>query len=453
MKLLTIVKHNPIVFALACLAAFATVFVSESSYWRSVKTHDQLSTAGAARMNISDLQQGFLDAETGQRGYLLTGRKEYLQPYHLALTKIDEAFRSLDRHYGGSPEFGEVVAKLHALKDTKLSEIALTIQLREEGKAQAATQFVLSNIGKEKMDAIRSLSRELQEREELTLAQGRTDMLHALLMQRMGVAVFSVLSLLALVLYMRQTYAFESQQEQVRRMVQDKRDRLEIEVAQRTAQLTELTHHLQTAREDERSRLARNLHDDLGALLTSAKLDAARIKPRLASAAPEALELLAHLVNTLNSSVALGRRIVEDLRPSSLGNLGLVATLEILTREFTEQTGIEVSCTLEPVALEATAELMVFRLVQEGLTNITKYASASHVWVSLTTREGQVEISVRDDGLGFDTSVPSKSAYGLMGMRFRVMAEGGSLTLESAPGKGTLIRATLPPAVSGAAQL
>ena len=367
MKLLTIVKHNPIVFALACLAVLVTLFVSESSYWRSVKALDQLSAVGAARIDSS------------------------------------------------------------------------------------GTPAALSGIAQEKKDDSRTLSHELQEREQLTLTRGRSEMLHALLMQRLGVAVFSVLSLLALFLYMRQTYAFESQQEQVRRLVQGERDRLEIEVVQRTAQLTELTHHLQTAREDERSRLARNLHDDLGALLTSAKLDAARIKPRLANAAPEALDLLAHLVDTINSSVALGRRIIEDLRPSSLGNLGLVSTLDILTREFTQQTGVEVSCTLESVALEATAELMVFRLVQEALTNITKYASASHVWVSLSTRGGQVEISVRDDGLGFDTSVPSKSAYGLMGMRFRVKAEGGSLTLESALGQGTLIRATLPPTSSEAA--
>ena len=132
-------------------------------------------------------------------------------------------------------------------------------------------------------------------------------------------------------------------------------------------------------------------------------------------------------------------------REDDMGNLGLVATLEILTREFTQQTDIEVSCALESVALSATAELMVFRLVQEALTNITKYAGASHVWVNLATRDSQVEISVRDDGRGFDTAVPSKSAYGLMGMRFRVQAEGGVLMLESAPGRGALIRAILPP--------
>ena len=122
----------------------------------------------------------------------------------------------------------------------------------------------------------------------------------------------------------------------------------------RTAQLTELTHHLQTAREDERHRLARDLHDELGALLTSAKLDAARIRSRLAGTAPEALERLAHLVATLNSSIALGRRIIEDLRPSTLSNLGLVATLEILAREFAERSGIAGRIARwQPVQLEA----------------------------------------------------------------------------------------------------
>jgi len=213
----------------------------------------------------------------------------------------------------------------------------------------------------------------------------------------------------------------------------------------RTVQLTELTHHLQTAREDERHRLARNLHDDLGALLTSAKLDAARIKSRLADRAPEALELLAHLVSTLNSGIALGRSIIEDLRPSALSNLGLVATLEILTREFAENSGVEVHCALDPVELEVSAELMVYRLVQEAITNITKYARAQHVWVRLATDNGLVEVSVRDDGVGFDTSVQPRSAYGLVGMRFRVEAAGGTLALVSAPGQGTLIQVKLTP--------
>ena len=138
------------------------------------------------------------------------------------------------------------------------------------------------------------------------------------------------------------------------------------------------------------------------------------------------------------------RRIVEDLRPSALSNLGLVATLEILAREFAERSGVEVHCVLAPVKLEPDAELVVYRLVQEAITNISKYAKAKHVWVGLAARGGKVEVSVRDDGVGFDTSAQPPSAYGLVGMRFRVEAEGGTMAVVSAPGQGTLIEVKLP---------
>ena len=266
-----------------------------------------------------------------------------------------------------------------------------------------------------------------------------------LLLAGLAAVVSVIISLLALFMYWRQRSMIDKLRQELQRTIQAGRDRLETEVSLRTVQLTELTHHLQTAREDERHRLARNLHDDLGALLTSAKLDAARIKSRLADRAPEALELLAHLVSTLNSGIALGRSIIEDLRPSALSNLGLVATLEILTREFAEISGVEVHCELEPVELEVSAELMVYRLVQEAITNITKYARAQNVWVRLATDNGQVEVSVRDDGVGFDTRVQPRSAYGLVGMRFRVEAEGGTMALLSAPGQGTLIQVKLTP--------
>jgi signal transduction histidine kinase len=438
------VKSSRIVFPLACLAAVAMMFISEGSYWQSVRTLDKLWSMMAARTNIADLHRGILDAETGQRGYLLTGRREHLRPYVDALRDIDESFESLERYYGDEQKPLDVLKQLRNLTETKVSELALTIHLREEGRLDPSKELVLTDIGREKMDAIRTLSAELMAIEASKIEAGRTRIYHTLMLSRFGMAALSAISLLALFMYLRQSFALKKQEQEVKRVVQVERDRLEIEVIQRTAQLSELTRHLLTAREDERSRLARNLHDDLGSLLTSAKLDAARIKSRLAGRAPEALELLAHLVDTLNAGIALGRRIIEDLRPSALSNLGLVATLEILAREFAEHSGVEVHCDLESVELEATAELMIYRLVQEAITNITKYARASHVWVSLATRNDQVSVSVRDDGLGFDTTLRPNSVYGLVGMRFRVEAEGGTLTLESSSGRGTRIEAKLP---------
>jgi signal transduction histidine kinase len=294
------------------------------------------------------------------------------------------------------------------------------------------------------MEAIRTRVTALLTAQARQADAGRDALYDTLLGRRVGMALLTAISLLALYLFLRRTEELKQQEQRLTDVVQTERDRLELEVGQRTAQLTELARHLQTAREDERNRLARNLHDELGSLLTSAKLDAARIKSRLAGKAPEALERLAHLVQTLNQSIALGRSIIEDLRPSTLGNLGLVATLEILAHDFAEQSGIVVECALSPVKLDAHAELMVYRVVQEAITNISKYAGARHVWVSLAANAGQVVVSVRDDGVGFDVAAPVKSAFGLLGMRFRVEAEGGQLTLASAPGQGTQVQVTLP---------
>lgn len=221
------------------------------------------------------------------------------------------------------------------------------------------------------------------------------------------------------------------------------RRRLEDEVARRTTQLTELAQHLQMAREDERQRLARDLHDELGALLTSAKLDAARIRSRLGEGMPEARERLAHLVQTLDQVIELKRRITEDLRPSALAHLGLAATLDILAREFSERSGLPVRCALRPVALPPAAELVVYRLVQEAITNISKHAGARAVWIDLTERDGRAVVSVRDDGSGFDRAA-HPSGHGLVGMRFRAEAALGRLCVSSTPGAGTLVELSLP---------
>lgn len=453
MAVTTHVRRNPIVFALACGAAIAMVIISEGSHWRSMRTLDRLGMMAGASSNVQGLQQSLLDAETGQRGYLLTGRAEHLQPYRQALQDIEGNFGFLDRYYGGEPASAAVLDQLHTLTAAKLAALAASIDKRQAGPEGLGGEFMLTDIDRVQMNAIRALAAELLQHEEQRVEAGRDDLQRTLTISRVGIAALSAISLLALTLYLQQSAALKAQQLALKQTVQAERDRLDAEVRRRTAQLTELTHHLQTAREDERHRLARNLHDELGALLTSAKLDAARIRSRLAGSAPEALERLAHLVETLNQSIALGRSIIEDLRPSTLGNLGLVVTLEILAREFAESSGVEVACTLAPVLLDAHAELMVYRLVQEALTNIGKYAKARHVRIELGSQDGHVTVSVRDDGVGFDPARPANSAYGLVGMRFRVEAEGGALTVESAPGQGTQLRVSLPSGRADAVEL
>lgn len=437
-------KSSWVTFSLACAMVLVLLFFNEIAFRQAFKTLDRLGQLGAARTSIQELSRSIVDAETGQRGYLVTGRKVYREPYDNALKKIGETFTFLSDYYRAEPARREILDKLRLASDIRLSELALTIERFDNGNADAAREIVLSDIGKEQMETIRRLSGELLDYETRKIAVGRAEVYQLLQTDRIGVAVFGLLSLLGLLMYLRQNSKLWTQQRELQTAVQIERDRLEVEVINRTAQLTELADHLQNAREDERHRLARNLHDDLGALLTSVKLDAARIRSRLLVSSPENLELLQHMLASVNDAISLGRRIIEDLRPSALSNLGLVHALEILAQEFVNQSAIKVHKSLEPAKLSSNAELVVYRLVQEAITNISKYAKAANVWIDLQQHDDHVEVTVRDDGIGFDTEKSPGSAFGLVGMHYRVAAEGGRLSVVSRPGQGTKIQATLP---------
>ena len=444
LNILARVKRSPFLFPLALIAGLAMVLITETAYLQATRALDETGRIADARDHLQSLLRRTVDAESGQRGFLLTGREQYLDPYRAALDEIHASQRFLRDYYAPLPAQAETMGRMNQALDAKLSELATVMSLYREGRHDAWRELLLLDIGREKMTEIRNLSQTLMDVESDRVASSRRGIYDTLMLHRMGVGAMSAVSLLALFMYLRQTRALEAEQEQRALAVARQRDELEREVAERTRQLTELAQHLQTAREDERSRLARELHDELGALLTAAKLDAARIKSRLGGNSPEAAERLAHLSETLNSGIALKRRIIEDLRPSTLSNFGLVPALEILAREFGERSQLEVFSRLSPVSLKPADELTAYRLVQEAFTNIAKHAQASRVELTLEEQDGGVEVAVRDNGAGFDTTQPTRSAHGLLGMRYRVEAAGGQLTIRSAPGLGTQVSALLP---------
>ena len=300
------------------------------------------------------------------------------------------------------------------------------------------------------MDAIREQAGRLINGATARMEVSQVQVRKSLLLARIGIAGVAMAGLLAFYLYLRQTTALKQAGERQQQVLQQERDLLERQVRDRTASLAELATHLQQVRETERAHLARELHDELGALLTAAKLDVARLKSRLGAPGPEIGQRLQHLTETLNSGIALKRRIIEDLRPSSLSNLGLNASLEILAREFSEHSGIEVTTSLEPVELGESSQLTVYRMVQESLTNVAKYAEAKQVEISMRSYGNHVEVDVKDDGKGFDAALARPSTHGLAGMRHRVEAAGGRLTVVSSTGKGTRISAVLPSSVDRA---
>ena len=201
--------------------------------------------------------------------------------------------------------------------------------------------------------------------------------------------------------------------------------------------LADLATYLQQMREQERGDLARELHDELGALLTCAKLDVAGLKSRLTGASTDTEQRLQHLGEMITQGIAFSRRVVEGLHPSSLANLGLTASLDILARDFGKNSGIKTATHLEEADIDDATQLTVYRVVQESLNNASKYAQASDARIVLLDCGSDIVMTVRDNGKGFDTSALGTSSHGLAGMRHRVESCGGEFTVNSAPGGGT----------------
>lgn len=437
-------RRLAVLLPLAVLAAALVIGLNEAAYRESVRSLDHLGDRGHARLQIQALLRRLIELETGQRGYLLTGRAEYLQPVDGARADVDGAVAWLERYYSSDAEAAPVVREITTRAGQKVSEVQTTIELHAQGRAEAARELVMTNIGLDQMRALRELADRLHGLETRRVEHDRSRIYETLRINRVGVHTLAALSLVALALFLRQSARLQDAQRGHAEALLNERDQLEAEVTRRTAELAELAAHLQTAREDEKSRLARELHDELGALLTAAKLDAARLRRLLGPLSPEAEARLKHLNDTINDGIGLKRRIIEDLRPSSLANLGLVAALEIQAREFAQRAELQLETRLEPVDLADSCQMTAYRLVQESLTNIAKYAQARRVTVAMREEQGRAHLTVEDDGRGFDLRRTPRSAHGLMGMRYRVQAEGGEMRVRSAPGQGTRIDAWLP---------
>ena len=436
--------------ALALLAASILIGINETGYNQSAAALDHIAEASRTRGSLNRVLQAVLDAETGSRGYLLTGDPRYLEPYNAAVAAIGEQLDALRLIYTPNADEFTTLAQLTRNVQRKLAEMDLSVRMRKQGNEDAWKFVLMTDVGKEHMDAIREEAVKLINAATHRMEVSQVQVRRSLLLSRIGIATVTMAGLLAFYLYLRQTTALKLAGEQQQKVLQQERDLLERQVRERTATLAELATHLQQVREEERGHLARELHDELGALLTAAKLDVARLKSRLATQPPEIGQRLQHLTESLNSGIALKRRIIEDLRPSSLSNLGLTASLEILAREFSERSGVEITAGVEQVELDDSRQLTVYRLVQESLTNVGKYANAKQVEISVRDYENHVEVDIRDDGKGFDVSAIRPSTHGLAGMRHRVEAAGGRLTVSSAPGKGTRISAVLPKGAAAA---
>ncbi len=223
----------------------------------------------------------------------------------------------------------------------------------------------------------------------------------------------------------------------------------EYALRQSQAELRELSAEVLQAREDEKTHIARELHDELGQQLTALKMDLAWARERMPEGYPELAGKLARMNSTLDSTVNATRRISADLRPLMLDDLGLAEAAEWLVEDFGQRSGI--SCTLNLEDTEAISCIAkptataLYRVLQESLTNVARHAAARSVRVRLGTTTGEAVLSVEDDGRGIDEADRMKPrSFGLKGLRERAHYLGGTAKVEKMPRGGTRVLVHIP---------
>ena len=255
-----------------------------------------------------------------------------------------------------------------------------------------------------------------------------------------------------------------TERKRTQRLLQEAHDQLERRVRERTAELTtahdnlrqshqslrRLSAHLNTVREEERRHIARDIHDELGASLTALQLEMNWLRQRLGDDAMMRDKLDGMREIGIHAMQAV-RRILNDLRPGVLDHLGLWAALESLLLDFQKRSGLDCHyrCTpeIERCRLGRDAEIALYRIVQEVLTNVSRHARATQVRLEARADHRDLLLSIADDGLGMQ--VPQQpTSFGLLGMRERTLALGGTLDIDSHPGAGTRIVLRLPNAIA-----
>jgi signal transduction histidine kinase len=430
---------NRFAFPLLLVLAAAVLWVSEETYRNTTSTLAGGISLTDARIESLRLLQMMTEAESAQFGFLTTGQSQYLERYTDIKRAAPEVLGRVSSYFQSQASGGAAGAqRLADLAGRSFVQIDRAMALANSGQSKMATDLVQQHQTRTDILALRTelleqlaLATQLQQR-------ARTSIYDSLLINRLAVGSLTLVTLLMLFLFVRQLHRQDRESAVYEAGLVSERGKLEVQVQRRTARLAELAQHLQTVSETERSRLARELHDELGGLLTACKLDVARARRKLAEPS-EMLLALERISEHLNQGIALKRRVIEDLRPSALADLGLTTALENLADEMGKSLGVPVQLSAVEIGLSPQAELAVYRFVQEALTNIGKYARAKRISVRLEAVGGKAIVTVQDDGVGFDTDAPRTGHHGLSGMQFRAESMGGSMRVTSTPGRGTAV--------------
>ena len=422
-----------------------------------------LAAAGQSRLNAADARvhksedreqalDEFLamitDAESEERGYLLTGENGYLESYAAAAAKILPRSRAVAtilrfrRRTGGSTPAPAAAVRRQVDGIGRGADAVQRNRLRRRPQRRSDRHGQTDH---RRHSCQRRRTASARESTELAAATERwwAD-LRVSRRITFGGAILNI-GLVALASFL--VYGDMRRRARQARDLRDQKQELAHQIDERTRELTELSTHLQDVSELEKSALSRELHDELGGLLVAARMDLSWLQQRLPTSDPAIEQRFKRIHEYLSAGVDLKRRVVEELRPTLLDNMGLFAALRWQFKESCRRNGLKCSEIIPEAELpvNADAAIGIFRVAQEALTNILKHADAKSADLSVDVQQEIFVLRISDDGRGIVPGrLQTKTSHGLAAMRHRIAALGGTWSVNTAVGGGTVVIARIP---------
>ncbi|WP_291808903.1 histidine kinase [Limnobacter sp.] len=383
-----------------------------------------------------------VDAQASALSFLLMRNDAYLEPYRSTATRLEPLMASMNFDIPPDSDDYADLQDLKRLVDAKFQYLG---EMLSRGDAPLVLSAEHGELGKQLMDEIRVRVAILKARRE-KVHQDFENMYLARTkkIQYVGYAlgVASLLLILGLFVVQQRQVALRAR---IQELLKTENSRLEAKVQARTLELSNLATNLTTAQEAERQHIARELHDEMGSALTAAKMDAGWLRRSLGTQVDELVqERMLRLIENIGSTISMTRRLVDDLQPPLLKGLGLVEALRSLGQQFEMEMSVVMDFPEHELSLSPEQSLALFRVAQESLTNVRKYAKASKVELSLKDKQGMVILSVADNGSGFNTENIELHGHGIAGMKHRAQMFNANLLLDSHAGRGTRIEVRMP---------
>ncbi|MFZ6722170.1 CHASE3 domain-containing protein [Undibacterium sp. Ji49W] len=435
-------------FMICLFILIGNAYTSYQNLEKLKANNDWVEHNWSVKDKLKNINLLIMDSESSLRGYFMSGNEVYTRPWEIARSKLESDFKELDKLLQDNPSQVKNLAELRRLYASKARVFEHGIATYKEFGLTGIIELAKAGEGREVMDEIRLLDIIMEKEENEVLAARRqvfyTEYKDAIFF---GTAT-NAIALLVLILFYRLIYRSFYKQRGIEDALKIANDNLESTVLKRTEQLSVLSHHLLNVSEKEKAKLARELHDEMGSNLTAISMDISVVTEKLKDKEPELAKQLQRTKRALLDTVDLKRRIIEDLRPSMLDNLGLSASIQHYCEEVTAIAGISyvADITEDFDTIDPAWSIALFRITQESLNNVIKYAQATEVRISLKRTEQGLRLQVLDNGIGIPTDAISKpKTHGILGMRERALLLGGSFSVKSGPNnRGTVTETFIP---------